>query len=317
MVAGFYFMGLRNMTKKKMVKIVAAASIAAFSLFAVVFGAYAWFSAAIMTTIESDEVYEVVRVSGGGGIDSVNFIKFEYPINNITHKYDYSNGKDGEVRRYTLEEGVFTDEHGNTTNSMTTYDPAEKIIFGNKFSLFDTNCAALYEITLKADEYGDYTLDIDGFWNSDTEKRTNRDIFLSDCADFCVFKTSDISTEIGIDPDTDKPYYYPTYIEYDDPATDMTELENLYYRLSYQQSIKTGSQLSHFYPGESESKHSEIELDSNIPVTFDATHQTYTIYICVNYAPDQLEEYYRDIYLSDITAIFDYTFEFDLQKVES
>ena len=62
----------------KTLKIVASASIALFSLFAVVFGAYAWFTASILAQINND-TFEVVRVSGGGGIEEVNFIKFEYP----------------------------------------------------------------------------------------------------------------------------------------------------------------------------------------------------------------------------------------------
>ena len=299
-----------------MLKIVAAASVAAFSVFALAFGAYAWFATTLLTKIDNDP-YEVVKVGAGCGIESVNFIKFEYPINNVTHKYDYSNGKEGAVTKYTLEDGVFVDEHGNTTNSMTTYDPAEKIILGDSFSLFNTNCAALYEITVYSDEYGDYTLDIGGFLKTDVEKRLQSDIFLSDCADFCVFHESDISTPIGIDPSTEKPYYYPTYIEYDDPSTDMSELENLYYRLSYQQSIKTGNDLIHFYPNGSDAKATQVTLETGINLTFTEQNNSYTVYICVNYAPDQLTDYYRDIYLSDISALFDYYFFFDLQKVES
>ena len=314
MVAGFYFMRLEQRQSRKILKIVSAVSVAAFSLFAVVFGIYAWFSATLLTSVSNDS-FEVVRVAGGGGIDSVNFIKFEYPKNNITHKYDYSDGKNGEVRRYALEDGVFVDEHGNTTNSMTTYDPAEKIIFGSNFSLFNTNCAALYEITLTTEDYGDYTIDIEGVWNKDTEKRTARDIFLSDCADFCLFTTDDISTPIGINPSTEKPYYYPTYISYSDPSTDMSELENLYYRLSYQQSIKTGNELSHFYPGENETKKETFPLASDVPATFSQGSKTFTLYICVNYAPEQLSDLYRDIYLNDISALFDYYFSFTLTKV--
>lgn len=315
MVAGFYFMRFKGLTNKKIKKIAASVSLAAFSLFAVAVGAYAWFTASILSQINGD-TYEVVRVSKGGGIESVNFIKFEYPKNRITHKYDYTDPKEGAVVRYSLEDGIFVDEHGNTTDTMTTYDPAEKIIYGDSFSLFNTNCAALYEITINTEDYGDYTLDITGILDPDAEKITNRDIFLSDCADFCVFKTSDISTPIGINPDTDKPYYYPTYIEYDNPSTDMSDLENLYYRLSYQQSIKTGDALKHFYKAPPQSKATEIPLETSIPVTFSQSQKNYTIYVCVNYAPDQLENYYKDIYHSDMKAIFDYYFSFELTKVE-
>ena len=306
-------MGVVLKTNKKMMKIVAAASVAIFSLFAVVLGTYAWFSASLLSQISNDD-YQVVRVARGGELESVNFIKFEYPYNAQTRKYDYSNGKDGEVRKYTLQDGVFVDSEGHTTSTMTTYDPAEKIIFGDSFSLFDTNCAAFYEVTLSSGSYGDFTLDISGFWKSDTPKRLNRDIFLTDCADFCVFTTSDISTSIGVDPDTNKPYYYPKYKE---ESETLSDLENLYYRLSYQSSLKTDSQLSHFYPAENETqKHSEIELASNLPVTFTEQNSTFTVYVCVNYAPDQLEAYYKDIYLSDISAIFDYYFSFTLTEVE-
>ena len=310
----FNFMGLEEMVKRRIKKIAAAASVTAFSLFALVFGAYAWFSASVLTSVENDQ-FEVVRSIQGGDLESVNLIKFEYPVNEVTHKIDYSKGKDGEVRRYTLEDGVFTDELGNTTNTMTTYDPAEKIIYGEKFSLFSTNCAALYEFSIGTEEFGDYTLDISATWESATEKKTERDIFLSDCADFCVFTVSDIATSIGINPSTEKPYYYPDYIEYENPSTDMSELENLYYRLSYQQSIKQADELVHFYPGEGETKQTTIEVASDLELTISQESPACTFYVCVNYAPSQLEEYYKDIYFGDITAIFDYYFEFELSKV--
>ena len=308
-------MRLKRLTKKQAIKIVAAASVAAFSLFAFAFGAFAWFSANLLSQISGDE-YKVVQTGSGCGVSEVNLIKFEYPINPVTEQHDYTDGEGGKVVKYTLEDDVFVDEDGNTTDRLTTYDPAEKIIYGDDFSLFSTNCAALYEITIYADDYGDYKLNIDSLINPDAEKRTDRDLFLSDCADFCVFHTSDISTPIGINPETEKPYYYPSYIEYDDPTTDMSELENLYYRLSYQQSIKTSGELSHFYQGENEDKEATISLESNIDVTFSELSKAYTIYICINYAPGQLTESYRDIYESDITAVFDYYFKFDLLKVE-
>lgn len=306
-------MGLTLKTNKKVTKIVAAASVATFSLLAVVFGTYAWFTASLLGSVANEEV-QVVRIEGGGGVDSVNFIKFEYPYNNVIHEYDYSNGKEGEVRKYTLTNGVFIDEEGHTTNSMTTYDPAEKIISGDSFSLFDTNCAALYEITISSQDYGNFNLDINGFWKSDTPKTLNRDIFLSDCADFCVFQTSDIATPIGVDPDTNKPLYYPKYKSETDT---LNSLENIYYRLAYQGCNKAENELYHFYPGENETKKSTIEIASNIPVSFSAESNTLTMYICVNYAPSQLETYYKEIYLNDIRAIFDYYFTFDLEKVEA
>ena len=306
-------MGLTLKTNKKVTKIVAAASVACFSLLAVVFGTYAWFTASLLGSVANEEV-QVVRIEGGGGLDQVNLIKFEYPVNSVTHEYEYSNGKDGEVRRYTLTNGVFTDSQGHTTNSMTTYDPAEKIIFGDAFSLFDTNCAALYEVTLSSQEYGNFLLDVSGFWKSGTPKTLNRDIFLSDCADFCFFTTDDISTTIGVDPDTNKPLYYPKYKNEDES---LSSLENLYYRLAYQGCTKAEDELYHFYPGENETKKSSIDIATNVPVTFTEQNNSLTVYICVNYAPSQLESYYKDIYLSDIRAIFDYYFTFGLEKVES
>ena len=316
-VTGFYFMKMLKGIKKSTGKIIAATTVVIFTLFATVFATYAWFNAALVTKMDNDE-FEVVRISSGSNIESVNLIKFEYPINSSTHEYDYSRGKDGVVKRYTLVDGVFTDELGNTTTVLTTYDPAEKIVLGDAYSLFNSNCQAFYEITLTSENSGNFLLNTSSVIKPGAQKETERDIFLSDCVDFCFFTVSDIGNPIGMNPDTEKPYFYPTYIDYNsaDPSGDMTDLENLYYRLSYQASIKTQSQLAHFYPvEEDDSKISNVPVSTGLPVTFSEQNPTYTLYIGVNYAPTELKQYYKDIYLSDIKAIYDYTISFALAEV--
>ena len=318
----------KNANKTTM-KIVSATAVVIFTLFATVFATFAWFSAALIGKTDSDE-FEVVRVTSGAGIESINLIKFEYPINNTTHKYDYSRGQDGQVKKFVLTDGSFIDENDHVTSVLTTYDPAEKIVLGESYSLFNSNCQAFYEITFTSEKFGNFILNASAVWNSDAEKEKDRDIFLSDCVDFCIFTVSDISNAIGINTDTNKPYYYPTYIDFDPddlidydpvapaPISDMNTLENLYYRLSYQASVKTQSQLAHFYPTQSQqAKSINATIATDIPVTFTEVNNTYTVYVGVNYAPSELEQYYKDIYLSDINAIYDYTLSFSFTEVQN
>ena len=313
-------MGLGKKISTRTRRIIAATSVTIFSLLTAVSGTFAWFAATMQSSITAQE-FKVVRISDGAGLESVNLIKFEYPINAHTHKPDYSNGQDGEVRRYTLENNEFVDGEGNTTSVLNAYDPAEAIIYGESYSLFNSNCQAFYEITIKSDNVGSFLLDVEGIWDSDTEKRTIKDLFLSDCVDFCWFSTSDINNSIGINPETNKPYYYPTYIEYHsaNPQNDMNELENLYYRLSYQASVKEDEDLKHFYPSEEDDeKAGVINIATGIPVTFTAQQMTYTIYIGINYAPSELSDYYRDVYSGTIiTAVFDYSISFNLREAQS
>lgn len=305
--------GLKNNT----LKIVAATTVVIFTLFTTVFATFAWFSAALVNKMDTDD-YEVCRISSGSSIQEVNLIKFEYPINASTNTRDYTRGKDGEVRKYTLVDGVFTDQLGNTTTVLTTYDPAEKIVLGESYSLFNSNCQAFYEITLTTENLGTYTLSADAAVNLGATKENPKDIFLSDCVDFTFFTVSDINNAIGINPNTEKPYFYPTYIDYNsvDPSGDMNELENIYYRLAYQATSKDPSELAHFYPvEENESKVNETNVSNGTTVTFTELNPTYKLYIGVNYAPSELSQYYKDIYLSDINAIYDYTISFSLTEV--
>ena len=309
-------MGLLKNVSKKTKTIIAATTVVIFSLFTAITGAYAWFSANIMTNMTADE-FSVVRIAEGASIKSVRLIKFKYPTNPSTHKPDYLKGNEGEVKIYSLENNQFVDENGYTTDVMNAYDPAEKIIMGDNFSLFSTNCQVFYEITFASNDFGNFNLGIDGTVITGVDKN-NKDIYLSDCADFTFFQPSDVDNAIGINPQTNKPYYYPSYIEYNssDPSNDMTELENLYYRLSYQASVKTDSQLRHFYHTSDNGKDNNVNIISNIPCSFSAEHQDTVVYIGVNYSPTKLINKYKDIYSGDCLAVFDYTIDFFLDEAQ-
>ena len=305
-------MRLKKISKKTR-KIIAATTVVIFSLFTTITGAYAWFATNIMASVSSEE-FSVVRIAEGASIESVRLIKFKYPMNSSTHKPDYLKANEGEVKVYTLQNNQFVDEDGYTTTIMNTYDPAERIIFGDSFSLFNTNCQVFYEITFSTSNFGSFDLGIEG--TVETVEKNAKDIFLSDCADFTFFTPSDINNVIGIDPDTEKPYFYPSYIEYNsaDPSNDMTELENIYYRLSYQASVTPQNQLSHFYHTNDNGKDSNINIVSGIPCTFSQQSSSLTVYVGVNYSPTKLENKYKDIYSGDCLAVFDYSIEFFLEE---
>lgn len=96
--------------------------------------------------------------------------------------------------------------------------------------------------------------------------------------------------------------YYPSY------RTSLTELEELYYKISY---ISTHEKThSNFYS--SNPKPNTINID-NHALAFADSETEQRIFVNVNYAPSQTDVYVREIY-NTIQALYDYTFDFQFSS---
>ena len=151
------------------------------------------------------------------------------------------------------------------------------------------NCNAIYEVTFTSSELVNALLDLQSIRLTAKSKASN-EIFLTDCVDFDVFYESDLSDSNPLYTDgVDNKLYYPSYI---DKATPLSESEEVYYKLSYLSNLISEDPLqshSNFYS--SNPKPDDIDLAIDDSVTF--TSETVTIYINVNYAPTELEQYYK------------------------
>ena len=85
--------------------------------------------------------------------------------------------------------------------------------------------------------------------------------------------------------------------------------EDLYYRLSFLSSAKSSH--AHFYGSAS----NEVDLIRRGEVGF--SEDRVKFYINVNYAPDQLTGYSRDIYKRNYTAVYDFFFTFSFTRREA
>lgn len=315
---------MRNKFNNSKIKIVLATSIAIFSLFTTFTGTFAWFQASLNRSVGAD-TFSVTSISSDCGIHKVELIKFEYAIDPITNEPDYldPDNVNAGVRRYEFDRNnnYFVDSNDDEIDVvMNPYDPVEKIVKGNSFRLIDQNCNAVYALTIKAKTPGTYNMDITSLWLEDKEK-TSSQIFLSDCVDFDVYYDP-MNVSIGNDGDG-KPLYYPTYI---DKNTALNSDEELYYRISYLSSQEETH--AHFYsnqaeqelendPNENQNKQKVIPLDSNKRVTFQTVETEVVVYINVNYAPSQMEQYVKKIYEEKIDAVYDFSFNVAFARVDA
>ena len=88
----------------------------------------------------------------------------------------------------------------------------------------------------------------------------------------------------------------------------LTKDEDLYYKLSFLSSAKSSH--AHFYGSEA----SQISIEDNVAVDFDDHRLKF--YVNVNYAPDQLEGYSKDIYKKNYKAVYDFYFNFSFSNRE-
>lgn len=311
--------------RKKTLTLVAASTVAIFSLAAVCGGAYAWFSLSITSQIAASS-FAVVN-SGVCDLEGIELYKFNYHSetygtgDNTFIAVDYLNPETGEVGHYNYnkEEGSFGYEESSEwveVSAMNTYDPVELKLFASH--LIDLHCNAIYKFTLSSPDLTDVSFS--ATVNKLTDKiKEEEDLFLTSCVDFDIFYESDLSDSNPAfiredDPSTpedeyDDKLYYPSYI---DKSETMSAEEAIYYKLSYLASLNATHE--HFYGSAS----TELSLDSHkaLSFTYDSVTQKYYLdfYINVDYAPSQLEYAQNLIYLGDIKAIYDFMFYFDVAE---
>lgn len=304
--------------RAKQIKLVAACSVAIFSLAALIGGTYAWFMVTIQATINAGD-FAVVN-NGDAELVSANLIKFDYSSETYGSgdyeftAIDYLNPDSGSVNKYgyNFEEDSFGyEENSNWVNveDMNTYDPYDKIIFGSE--LIDLNCNAVYEFNVSSHDIS--LAYLTSTIMKLTKTKQENDLFLSSCVNFDLFTVADLADDnpAFIDgQDTKK--YYPSYI---DKSETMTDNEKTYYKISYLASLRQSH--AHFYG----SNNTSITLSSNTEVEFvynqTADANLLTFYVNVDYAPSQIDYLADQLYSRDIKAVFDYAFQFDFAKREA
>ena len=308
-----------KVNRKKTLTLVAASTVAIFSLAAVFGGAYAWFTLTMQTTLTASQ-FAVVN-NGVCDLEGIELYKFNYHQEtygtgeNEFIAIDYLNPETGSVGHYNYNdtEGSFGYEESSEwveVSAMNTYDPVELKLFASH--LIDLHCNAIYKFTLSSPDLTDVTFSAAVNKLTDKIKQEN-ELFLTSCVNFDIFYEGDLLDSnpafINVEDETDHKAYYPSYI---DKSTAMSAEEEVYYKLSYLASLETSHE--HFYGGSS----TELSLDSNkaLSFTYDSTTQKYylSFYVNVDYAPSQLEYAQDLIYLGDIKAIYDFMFYFNLTE---
>lgn len=288
-------------------KIIAATSVTIFSLLALTLGTFAWFASSLVAQTTNDE-FQVVNV-GGCKIDSVNLYKFIYPDSTIIQGYDYLKPENGRVEKYAFNEekgyfGYYDNDVWVSVKEMNLYDPIEMLISRN-MSLRDMNSNAIYEVNLSYTANTEVDLDLDVLL--DTSKTIpDEQIHLSDCVDFDVFYPNDLRDNNPLFYDETTGQYNKYYPSYKKTLTTVNEKD--YHKISYLSTLLSSH--THFY-GKTP-KDEKLDLDSR-KITFDSEGKA-KVYINANYAPDQLSQYSKDIYLNNIYAVYDFGFLFAVKE---
>lgn len=298
-------MAKRNLASKVRRKIILATSLCVFTLADVVAASFAWFLTERTRALNAS-LFEVTN-TGTCYLESVNLIKFNYATEQAldgTVIVKYDSPREGEVKKYAFNTtynkfGEMVDGVWQAVEVMNIYDPVEKIIRGSSFDLKDLNSNAVYELTFVVYSSGTYSLNMNSNLIADKTKADNQ-IFLSECIDFDGYTEEELDTTIGTDG-SGKPLYYPDYFN-DDYV--MNDVEEIFYRISYFSSLEDSH--VHFYT-DGEKPHS-IDVVSNKEANIASADARYKVYINANYAPDQMEEYVKNLYLSNIRAVYDFGF---------
>lgn len=304
---------------KSRLKIIAACSVAIFSLLAVCGGVFAWFTTALSQSATADE-FAVINM-GNCDLYSCELIKFDfkttvYPSGDDEFVViDYLTPETGKVNKYDYDftRHQFGKMDGSTwvpVSVMNTYDPVDLLIFNR--DLKDLNCNAIYKFTIASSDLDD--VDFDAMIKKfESAVKQEDELFLSDCCDFDIYWDADLANDNpAFSPVVpgEKPYY-PDYI---DQSETLSDLEDIYYKISYLSSIESSH--PHFYGGSD----NEISLASDVRKTFtyDSTldEKVISFYVNVNYSVSQLDEYKTKIYSSNIRLVYDFGFRFYLFRVE-
>lgn len=291
---------------KKTKQIIAGTSVTIFSLLALTLGAFAWFASSFSFS-ENDVEFQVTAL-GDCSLENVKLYKFIYPDSLVGDDYDYLSPEDGHVDKYDFNEdyerfGYFEDQAQTiwvSVEEMNLYDPIQLII-SSSTTLRDLNCNAIYEITLTSSTFSNCVIDANALLRTDKTAGTN-EIYLSDCVDFDVYSTADLADDNPLFYDSVSGQYNKYYPSY---KNNLSDNEKVYHKISYLSSLVASNAHSHFYG--TNPKNDVISL-SHRSLSFDNNGKL-TIYINANYAPSELNQYMREIYSTNIQAIYDFSFE--------
>ena len=282
----------------KNLKIVAACSVAIFSLLAGIGGVFAWFVVSMKQTAQ-DMDFAVINV-GSCDLYSIDLIKFDYRVvtqgeGESAYTYiDYLNPETGTVNDYEyskVHESFGYEEEGtwHSVEMMNTYDPVSLLLYGGEVK--DLNCNSIYKFVVSSTDLN--KVKFDAFVAKLAEREKEEDeLFLTTCVDFDIYFEEDLldTNPLFIDGDDTK-LYYPSYI---DKSETLSEQEETYYKISYLSYLESSHE--HFYDGSSD----EIALSDELSKQFVHDSETglnfFTFYVNVNYAPSELEDTMTLIY---------------------
>lgn len=289
---------------KKNFKIIAACSVAIFSLLAVCGGVYSWFILEMNKKLDSTPF--VVVNTGSANLYSMELYKFNYSVHQYGTQYitDYSSPESGSVGRYTFsnehEQFGYDDGEWHPVTMMNIYDPVSLQLSGG--DLISLNCNSVYKFTIASVDLTTCQLVANAQKILDRIKEEN-EIFLTTCVDFDIYYESDLlDSNPAYNQGDDHKMYYPSYI---DKSVTLTEDQELYYKLSYLSSLKNTH--ANLYDGSG-----EMASEETVTFEYDSVKDTnvLTLYVNVNYSPAQLEYTMYKIYQTTITAICDFGFSF-------
>ena len=297
---------------KKNLKIIAACSVAIFSLLAVFSGAYAWFTMQMNAAINESN-FAVINL-GSCDLYSIELFKFNYYVHHYgtSDVVDYFNPESGTVAKYGYDKtraqfGYMEDSTWHQVSMMNTYDPVELQLFG--YGVKDLNCNVVYKFTISTTDLTDVKMDSVVSRILDKTKEDNQ-LFLSSCTDFDLYMESDLSDSNPAFTDgDDHKMYYPSFI---DKSETMDEDTETYFKISYLSSLEA----SHVNLYSTEDEHVALSNVISTSFVYDSTLDLsfITVYINVNYAPDRLADTMYRIYQENIIAVCDFNFQFYFEK---
>ena len=335
---------------KTRLKLVGATFTTIFTLATVFTATIAWFASRGEVTATNMAVRIATQEAD---IYSVKLIKFDFGYSSVGGEriYDYLTPETGDVNTYVYDK-TYNNNQGGYIRSynqgyieadiMNRYDPVDSIIHGD--SLREMNCNSIYEVTISSTNFTSCYMHLDAMLESHVPGRN--EICLSDCVNFEVFYPSDLANDniLFYDIDNDNYHaYYPSY-SFDDETDD-----HLYYKISYLSDLRNSNLTAEdlvdmgileasALEGKTDEQKAELaratlgpihksfytsnpkdttNVVRNQQVTFDGTPKTVTVYININYAPTQLEQYMSAIYRNSYTAIEDLYFVFNFTESET
>lgn len=290
-----------------MKRIVVATTVSIFSLATAVMGTYAWF---MKDNSVSTSASKFAVTSLDASIASVTLYKFNYASDGYGG-YEYLFPELGWVGAYEYDDSVGRKCFGEVVNgvwtpvtTMNLYDPLNGTITGR--GLLGMNCNAIFKITLSSTGIYNSTSTLTAKASSIQSERSKEsdDIWLSSCVDFDLFLPSALSDPRLVTdgyknylPDESDDYLPQNYVF-------SNQYEEDYYKISYLASLKDSH--AHLYG----SSDPVVDIGSDT-VTF--VNGLTTVYINVNYAPDQLTRFESTVTPDDtVKAIYDFLLEISL-----